>query len=161
MNPDLRRSVLIGLAGVIVLTAFLAFALVLQGWLHMRAEIERAALEQSVPPAADPARYLTPGENLAVASSNLQSRLNQAARAAGLTASRVQIMPQDASDPLALRLEFQAQGSLDDLSQLLHTLESGLPALIVENVQLTRIRQTDDLLLTATIQARREPGADS
>ncbi|WP_421792902.1 GspMb/PilO family protein [Hyphobacterium sp.] len=161
MSASPRQLISLACTGVVVLAASIYFAMTLNGWFKIQADTETAIAEQAVPPAADPARYLTPGDNLAVATSNLQSRLNSAARSANVTASRVQISDPDERDPLALRLEFQAEGEMENLAQLLHSLEAGLPALIIEEAQLTPIRRSERLQLTATVSARREPGGDS
>lgn len=91
----------------------------------------------------------------------MQSRLTLAARNAGVTASRVQIDAPSGEDPLLMVIVFQAEGELDDLAELIHALESGLPALIVEQARIVPIRRSTELQLTATVRARREPGQES
>ncbi|GJL97570.1 MAG: hypothetical protein DHS20C06_13870 [Hyphobacterium sp.] len=161
MTPQIRRLLSVAAAIAIPLLLLIAFTLSLVGWMNVEAAIRQAETERAVPLAADPARYLTPGDNHAVASSNLQTRLNETARNAGLSTSRVQILPEQTADPLEMTLEFQAEGDMADLTRLLHALEADLPALIVVAVRLAPIRNSDDLQLTATIQARREPGGGS
>lgn len=158
MTPRIRRLVSIAAAIAIPVLLLIAFIAAFVAWMNVDAAIRQAETERAVPLAADPARYLTPGDNHAVASSNLQTRLNQAARNAGLSTSRVQILPEQAADPLEMTLEFQAEGAMADLTRLLHALEADLPALIVVAVRLTPIRDSDNLQLTATVKARREPG---
>jgi len=158
MTPDIRRMVSLVATGVFLLIAIIGFAIVLTGWFGVQSGIAQAEADQAVPPAADPARYLSPGESHAVAGSNLQTRLNEAARTAGLTTGRVNITPVDNADPLAVIVEFQAEGEMADLAQLLHSIEATLPALIIEDVTLAPIRRSSRLQLTATIHARREPG---
>lgn len=159
MTPETRR--ILALCAAVAVPVLLAIWLIVTvlGWFNIQSEIEQAELERALPPAADPARYLTPGENFAVASSNLQSRLTAAARNAGLNASRVQIGAEDNNDRLLMTLDFQAEGEMEELAELLHALESGLPALIVEDVRLTPIRRSSNLQLSATVRARREPGS--
>ncbi|MEE2525568.1 type II secretion system protein GspM [Hyphobacterium sp. HN65] len=158
MTPELRRMIALctALAIPLVLSAWLVVSVL--GWLQVQTDIEQAEAQRALPPAADPARYLTPGENFAIASSNLQSRLTAAAREAGVTASSVQIAAEDDNDRLRMTLDFQAEGEMENLAELLHALEAGLPALIVEDVRLTPIRRSTNLQLTATVRARREPG---
>jgi len=158
MTPDIRRMVSLVATGVFLLIAIIGFAIVLTGWFGVQSGIAQAEADQAVPPAADPARYLSPGESHAVAGSNLQTRLNEAARTAGLTTGRVNITPVDNADPLAVIVEFQAEGEMADLAQLLHSIEATLPALIIEDVTLAPIRRSSRLQLSATIHARREPG---
>jgi hypothetical protein len=158
MTPRIRRLLSVASAIAIPLLLLIAFTATFIGWMGVGNDIRQAEAERAVPIAADPARYLTPGDNRAVASSNLQTRLNQAARNAGLSTSRVQILPEQAGDPLEMTLEFQAEGDMAELTRLLHALESELPALIVVSVRFAPIRNSDDLQLTATVQARREPG---
>lgn len=143
--------------GVLVATVFLASSV--SNWLIVQAQIEQAIAEQSVPPAADPARYLIPGENGAVASSNLQTMLNDAARRAGATTSRSQLDQGVGNNPLMMALNFEAEGEMEDLAALLHTLESGVPAIIVEEARLSPIRNSSRLQLRARLIAHREPGA--
>jgi hypothetical protein len=161
MTPDLQRRLALALAVLIPLLLIIGLGMKASGWMQLREDISQAEAERVLPPAADPARYLTPGENFAVASSNLQSRVTSAARDAGVTASRVQIDPQSGDEPLLMVLDFQAEGELTDLAALLHALESGVPALIVEQVRLTPIRRSSQLQLSATLRARREPGSGS
>lgn len=161
MTPDIRRLVSLLAIGLILILSLTGFAVTLTGWLDVQSDIEQAISDQEVPPAADPARYLSPGESHAVAGSNLQTRLNEAARGAGLTTGRVNISPVDTADPLAVVVDFQAEGEMDNLARLLHRIEASLPALIVEEVRLTPIRDSSRLQLTATIRARREPGGGS
>jgi len=158
MTPDIRRFLSLSAAGSVLVAVFIGFAVTFTGWLGVQSGIEAAIADQAVPPAADPARYLSPGESHAVAGSNLQTRLNEAARNSGLTTGRVNISPVDAGDPLAVVLEFQAEGEMEDIARLLHGIETSLPALIVENVRLTPLRNSSRLQLIATIRARREPG---
>jgi len=161
MTPEIRRLVSLIATALVLFIALVGFAVVLTGWFGIQSSITQAEADQAVPPAADPARYLSPGESHAVAGSNLQTRLNNAARDAGLTTGRVNIAPVDNNDPLAVIVEFQAEGEMEDLARLLHSIESGLPALIVEDVNLTPIRRSGRLQLVATIHARREPGSGS
>lgn len=161
MTPDLQRRLALALAALVPLLLIIGLVLTASGWMQLRQDIAQAEAERVLPPAADPARYLTPGENFAVASSNLQSRVTAAARESGVTASRVQIDPQSSGDPLRMVLDFQAEGDLTDLAELLHRLESGVPALIVEQVRLTPIRRSSELQLSASLRARREPGSGS
>lgn len=161
MSPELRR--ILALCAALAIPAALSVWLVItvMGWLQVQTDIEQAEADRALPPAADPARYLTPGENFAIASSNLQSRLTAAARNAGVTTSSVQIAAEDSNDRLRMTLDFQAEGEMENLAELLHALEAGLPALIVEDVRLTPIRRSSELQLTATVRARREPGSGS
>ena len=161
MTPDFQRYSALALALLVPLFLMAWLAVSVADWMQTRSDIAQAEAERVLPPAADPARYLTPGENFAVASSNLQSRVTAAARDVGVTASRVQIDPQTGDNGLVMMLDFQAEGELDDLAQLLHALEAGLPALIVEQVRLTPIRRSSQLQLSATVRARREPGGGS
>jgi 3,4-dihydroxy-2-butanone 4-phosphate synthase len=161
MTPELRRILSLAGAALVLLAAITAFAITLAGWTGVQDETRTAIAEQAIPPAADPARYLSPGESHAVAGSNLQTRLNEAAREAGLTTGRVNIAPVDTNDPLAVLVEFQAEGEMADLARLLHSIETSLPALIIEDVQLTPVRRSDRLQMTATVRARREPGGRS
>jgi hypothetical protein len=161
MTPDFRRRLSLLAAGIVLLAVMAGFSISVSGWFRMQSDIDTAISGQAVPPAADPARYLSPGENHAVAGSNLQTRLNEAARQSGLTTGRVNIAPADAGDPLAIVLEFQAEGELENIARLLHSIESTLPALIVEDARLTPLRNSQRLQLTATIRARREPGGAS
>lgn len=161
MTPDIRRLISLTAAVIVLLATLAGFGVTFSGWLGIRSDIRDAIADQSVAPAADPARYLSPGESHAVAGSNLQTRLNEAARSSGLTTGRVNIAPVIADDPLAVVLEFQAEGELDDIARLLHIIESSLPALIVEEARLTPVRNTARLQLVATIRARREPGGGS
>jgi Type II secretion system (T2SS), protein M subtype b len=161
MNPQVRRLVSVAAAILIPLVLLIAFAASFMAWMDVETGIRQAEAERAVPLAADPARYLTPGDNRAVASSNLQTRLNQAARNAGLSTSRIQILPEQTGDPLEMTLEFQAEGDMAALTSLLHALEAELPALIVVSVRLAPIRNSENLQLTATVQARREPGSSS
>lgn len=161
MTPDFRRRLSLLAAGIVLLVVMAGFSISVSGWFRMQSDIDAAISGQAVPPAADPARYLSPGESHAVAGSNLQTRLNEAARQSGLTTGRVNIAPADEGDPLAIVLEFQAEGELENIARLLHSIESTLPALIVEDARLTPLRNSQRLQLTATIRARREPGGAS
>ncbi len=161
MTPDIRRLVSLIAIGLVLVISLTGFGVSLTGWMGVRSDIDQALADQDVPPAADPARYLSPGESHAVAGSNLQTRLNEAARNAGLTTGRVNISPVNAADPLAVVVDFQAEGEMDNLARLLHSMEASLPALIVEEVRLTPVRNSSRLQLTATIRARREPGGGS
>lgn len=161
MTPDIRRLISLSSACILLLVVTTGFLVTFTGWLGVQSDIERVLADQTVPPAADPARYLSAGESHSVAGSNLQSRLNEAANNAGLTTGRVNIAPVDRNDPLAVILEFQATGEMEAIVRLLHNIESSLPALIVEEVRLTPVRSSSRLQLIATIRARREPGGRS
>lgn len=161
MTPDIRRLVSLIAIGLVLVISLIGFGVSLTGWMDVQSDIAQALADQDVPPAADPARYLSPGESHAVAGSNLQTRLNEAARNADLTTGRVNISPVNSADPLAVVVDFQAEGEMDNLARLLHSMEASLPALIVEEVRLTPVRNSSRLQLTATIRARREPGGGS
>ena len=161
MNEQARRTVsLVAIAAIIVVAAYLCGASVGQ-WFALNARIETAEAQAELPPAADPQRYLLNASSWSEATANLQTRLNEAARLAGINLSRTNIESATDADPLAMAAEIEASGTMSEIAAFLHTVESATPALIVETASLRPIRDSDRLRLTARVRARLTPGADS
>ncbi|HAQ35278.1 MAG: hypothetical protein CMF74_15240 [Maricaulis sp.] len=161
MNEQSRRTIsLAAIAAIIVVSAYLCGVSAGQ-WLGLNARIEAAESRADLPPAADPQRYLLVADNRSTATADLQTRLNDGARVAGMTLSRTNFEAASDDDPLTVFADIEASGTLVEISAFLHMVESTTPALIVETASLRPLRDSDRLRLTARIRARLSPGARS
>jgi len=83
----------------------------------------------------------------ALASANLQSRLQRAASLQDITLASVRTLPLDENSNLSrIRLTIQLTGTEEKLSKFMHQIEMGLPYLLIENFSLrtSRIQKTSN-----------------
>lgn len=162
MSPDARRALSI-LAGLVLFLG--SVVLLVSATLDWRAtgrDIAVAESRENLPPAADPARYLISGASRAEATADLQGRLSEAARDAGIgLPGSVRFGQEDPDNPLQITIDVSADGDIEGLARFLHALESRLPALIVTRARLVTGDADTQLRLEIRIEARRAPGGGS
>lgn len=159
MTPAARRLVALAAGAVLFFGSLGVLVLTALDWRALGQDITLAERRDSLPPAADPARYLITGASRAEATADLQGRLSEAAREAGIGApGSVRFSAEDSDDPLKITIDVTAEGGMDGLARFLHALESRLPALIVSRARLVPGNEDGQLRLEIRIEARRAPG---
>jgi len=162
MSPDARRSLSI-LAGLVLFLGSLVLVVTaVLDWRATGQDIVTAESRENLPPAADPARYLIAGSSRAEATADLQGRLSEAARDAGIgLPGSVRFGQENPDNPLQITIDVTAEGDIEGLARFLHALESRLPALIVTRARLIAGDTDSQLRLEVRIEARRAPGGGS
>lgn len=159
MSEDTRRLISLTVLGVLVVAVVALSVMAAGHWADLQSRIAVAENRADLPPAADPQRYLIHAGSRGVATADLQSRVTEAARVAGVTMDRRLPQPADQNDALRLIIDVEASGTIGEISAFLHSVESTTPALIVTEASLRPMREAGELRLTATIEARLSPGA--
>lgn len=162
MSPDARRALSILGGLVLFLGSIVLLVSATLDWRATGRDIAVAESRENLPPAADPARYLIAGASRAEATADLQGRLSEAARDAGIgLPGSVRFGQEDPDNPLQITIDVSADGDIEGLARFLHALESRLPALIVTRARLVTGDADAQLRLEIRIEARRAPGGGS
>jgi len=157
MNPDIQKIIALVTGALVLLGSILLVIMAIGHWSTMNDEIAVAEVNSTLPPAADPARYLVSGSSRAESSADLQARLNGIATDAGLDVSRIRIAPQDTSNPLHMTVDVEADGEMAQIATFLHAIEASLPALIISRTRITPTDTDGMLQLEVRVEAQRSP----